>query len=359
MLTKEQKEKFNAWWSNSNTGRPLVNITGIKDASKNTYKTFDSPKDMYCNWEKKVYNYKEFIKNTEFFMEAFPHLTLDLGAGSLALYLGSEPIFSYDTVWFKELATKSMTDLPKFKYNPDNYWLNFHTNMLKKAVEESERLFCIAMPDIIENIDILSALRGTQNTCFDIYDNPELVKEKITELDSIYFKYFDDFYNIIKLDDNSSVYTAYDIWGPGKTAKIQCDFCAMMSPLQFKEFIIPSLEYQCNNLDNAMFHLDGKEAAVHLEALMEIKNLKALQWTPSNGIPDCFDDCWIEPIYDKVYNANKALHLHSVCLSVEKVKAGVSKLTERYGTKGMYYNIMGAYSVKEAEEIANFFETSF
>ena len=52
--------------------------------------------------------------------ESFPNFNMNIGAGSMSLYLGAEPIFAYDTIWFKECVGEwdAFGDL---KFNPDNY----------------------------------------------------------------------------------------------------------------------------------------------------------------------------------------------------------------------------------------------
>ena len=37
------------------------------------------------------------------------------------------------------------------------------------------------------------------------------------------------------------VFGAFRIWGPGKTAKVQCDASAMFSPAMFEQFVVPAL----------------------------------------------------------------------------------------------------------------------
>ena len=86
--------------------------------------------------------------------------------------------------------------------------------------------------------------------------------------------------------------------GSGKCAKVQCDFCALISPLHFREFVKPSLEKQWSLLDSSLYHLDGPDEIKHLYALMEIEDLKALQFTPGAGNPDGGSLLWY-PIYDK------------------------------------------------------------
>lgn len=358
MLTQTQKDKFNGWWNNQNTGRPLVNLRVRKDMQIGQNVEYNNPEEMYCDVDKNVYNFKNYLKNNVFLCEAFPSIDLNLGAGSFALYLGSEPNFTKETVWFKEIATDGLEALAKLEFDSNNVWFKRHMEMISHAKSISEGLFDVTIPDIIENMDVLASLRGAQDLCYDLYDYPELVEQKLKELDDIYMNYYNAFYDIAKLDDDSSIYTAFCIWGAGKSAKLQCDFNALMSPQQFNDLVIPSLTRQCNAMDNAMFHLDGKEAAIHVDALVGIEKLKAIQWTHGDGNPDCFDEKWYEMIYDKVTKAKKSLHLHMGTPEANYIIRGIDKLVDRYGTNGLFFNLP-SLNEREADKLLNYFAKTY
>ena len=219
-------------------------------------------------------------------------------------------------------------------YDKDNAWWKLHYNLLKKAKEASQGEFLVNIPDLIENIDTLTSMRGATNTCYDLIDEPELMKRKLSELNELYFKYYDPLYELLKDNQGGSAFSAFQVWGPGKTAKVQCDFNVLMSPEQFREFIKPSLEKQCGALDYSLFHLDGPGAIKHLPAIMEIESLNALQWTAGEGNPDPGNEIWY-PIYDKVREAGKSLWIFvdgDVHAIIEKSK----RLVKRYGINALY-----------------------
>lgn len=91
--------------------------------------------------------------------EGFPNLSMDLGAGSIALYLGSEPVFKPDTVWFSHCIEEYGQVLP-LRYDPENPWLKKHLEIIRRAVELARDTdILINIPDLIENIDILGRCR--------------------------------------------------------------------------------------------------------------------------------------------------------------------------------------------------------
>jgi 5-methyltetrahydrofolate--homocysteine methyltransferase len=119
-----------------------------------------------------------------------------------------------------------------------------HYALVKKIRATLDGECLVDMPDIIENIDIYSAMRGTEEALYDLMDDPELVEARIAQIDDAYFRYYDAFREVIAEPDGTQSYTCFHIRGAGRVAKIQCDFSAMLSPAQFRRFVLPSLEKQ-------------------------------------------------------------------------------------------------------------------
>ncbi len=334
---EETKARFLAWWQGENLDRPLMKVVAKRQSPLEELEESWPPKtleDRHLEVDRKVINMRNYCRNHRFLAEAFPSLDINIGAGSLAVYLGLEPKFARNTVWFEQCIDDwdSWGDL---KYDPENYWFKRHVALLKKAKELAKSAYFINIPDIIENLDILAAMRGTQNLCFDLIDQPDVIKKYLDQLDQLYFKYYDLMYDIVKADDSSSSYTTFSIWGPGKVAKVQCDFSAMISPQHFREFALPSLVKQCDRLDFSLYHLDGPDAIKHVPAVMEIEKLNALQWTPGAGQPDGGDSSWY-PIYDQVVAAQKSLWIMLSTGGLADWIRATDQLVQRYGPEKLY-----------------------
>ncbi len=350
----ETKERFIAWWEGKNVDRPMLKIvTRKKDVptSNGSNIVFDTPEEMHIGVEKNIVKANEYFNRHNFYAEAFPALDLNIGPGSMAVYLGCEPVFAWDTVWYREIVNNGWELFKDIQYDENNLWWKKHLSIIQKAVDKAGGDFYINIPDIVENVDILSAMRGPQNFCYDLMDVPDTVKDYVNQLDNIYFKYYDAFYNIVRDNEGGSSYTAFSIWGPGKTAKVQCDFSAMMSPNQFREFVIPSLEKQCNTLDYSLYHLDGPDCIRHLDALMKIENLSALQWTPGATQPDGANEMWYH-IYDKVKEAGKSLWVSIEDGDINNWIDSTKRMIKRYGSNGLYL----LFPIMEEEEAQRIME---
>jgi len=312
------------------------------------------PKNLYLNIPFIMGEFRNFCETHFFLADAFPTVDINLGPGSMALYLGSEPEFAWDTVWYKEKC-ESPEEFADLHYDENNFWWETHQKMLKDAVELSTEDFYVAIPDIIENLDILSAMRGPQNLCYDIVDEPDAVNEGVKNIDALYFKYYDRCYDLLKDRDLSSSYTSFSILGQGRVAKIQCDFSALISPKMFQDYVVPSLTKQCQNLDHSVYHLDGPDAIKHVPALMQIKELDALQWTCGAGKPDGGCEDWYS-IYDQVREAGKSLWVSLHDGGPKDWAKSAQRLVKRYGTKGLYFLFPTFPDMAQAQQMAALFD---
>jgi len=108
-----------------------------------------------------------------------------------------------------------------------------------------------------------------------------------------------------------------------------------MSPTNFRDFIQQPLREQGAKLNNVLYHLDGPDAIKHMDAIMEIDEIDALQWTSGDHGPDgTLEDWYI--IYDKARKAGKSLWIKVYTGKLDDWIAGVDKLIERYGSHSMF-----------------------
>ena len=353
---RETIERFDAWFHHKPTDRPLMNIwvkrnENEKIAEPLPEEPFTDSSDMYLNTDKqfaRIFNL--YTQNVYPMAEAFPDFSMNLGAGSMALYLGSEPTFTPETVWFKPFLDDYSQEL---KFDPDNIWWQKHLAILLRMVELAKDTdISICIPDIVENMDILSAIRDPQLCCLDLYDNPEGVKKTLDAMTKYYPMYYNAMHDIVKRPDNSSAFTAFSVIGSGKTAKIQCDFAALMSPEHFKEFAIPGLRDQCSWIDNTVFHLDGPECFPHVKPLMEIERLGALQWTPGARNPRAGEEIWFD-MYAQVKEAGKGLWISLADYPPEEAIARAKKITKKFGRDGLYF-LFPVMEREQAEQLMLF-----
>lgn len=271
------------------------------------------------------------LSRQDFCADTLPLAETYLGPGSLALFLGSEPGFSDETVWFHPSIRdfEDPENLAPFIFDPTNKWWQLTEATILESLKLGEGKYMVECPDLVEGIDILAALRDPQTLLMDMIERPSWVKEKTAEINAVWFETYQRIYDLTKLNDGSSNFGAFRLWGPGKVAKIQCDLGAMISPAMFEEFAIPDLTRQCEWLDHSMFHLDGHQCLHHLDALLAIDGLDAIEWTPDPNVPPGGDPHWY-PLYRRILEAGKSVQALGV------FPHEIEPLINAVGKEGLY-----------------------
>jgi hypothetical protein len=193
----------------------------------------------------------------------------------------------------------------------------------------SQGRFLVTIPDLIENLDILAALRDPQTLMLDLLEDSGAVQERVAEINQIYFQVFDQFFKLVRDPWGGNAFSAFCIWGPGKTAKVQCDVSAMISPRMFARFVAPALAEQCEWLDYSMYHLDGTQAIPHLDVLLDIDSLNAIEWTPQVSAPQGGDPMWYD-LYRRILDGGKGVQ------AINVKPREVFPLIDAVGPQGLY-----------------------
>jgi hypothetical protein len=111
----------------------------------------------------------------------------------------------------------------------------------------------------------------------------------------------------------------------------------------FRRFVVPALAEQCRWLDNSLYHLDGTQCIVHLDELLAIEDLDAIEWTPQAGRPGGASPEWFE-LYRRILAAGKGVQV------VGAEPREVLPLLNAVGTRGVFVMVR-AGSESEARSL--------
>ncbi len=288
------------WEHLDKEGAPYANIAEPAAAKDLNQFWFDPEwRSDYLNYKMSKYSYKADI---------LPVANTQLGPGSLGAILGAELEGREDTIWIRENPAFD----GKIVFDENNPWWKVHLDLLRKCKQKAQGNYLIGCPDLIEGLDVLASLKGSENVLMDLIMDPDNTLQQLQEINNAYFKAFDQIYDIIN-EDGEMAFCYFSIWGPGKVSKLQCDISIMISEDDFRTFAFPFLQEQCNKLDYTLYHLDGVDATRHLDAVLELKNLNAVQWTPGVGQPQGGDPRWYD-LYKKIIGGGKSIMANWVTL---------------------------------------------
>ncbi len=303
---EKSRERFVAWWQGGAVDRVLLQvISPIPGAERPA-----PPRDLDEFWLSVDYRLRateQLFSATHFGGDAFPYVQTPIGPGTFSLYLGAKAELMPETVWYHP-CIEDITTAAAPSFDPANkYWL-FSQELAKQAVERFGGRALVAVPDLIEGLDTISSLIGNEELLLALIDSPPDVHRFQRALTPLYFEYYDRLFEIIKDEHGGCCFSAFDTYAPGRMTKLQCDFSAMIGPEMFDEFAAPYLAEMCENLDFSVYHLDGPHAVQHLDTLLSIDKLSAIQWTPGAGQPLPCDETYI-PMFKKIRSKGKSVML--------------------------------------------------
>lgn len=329
------KEMWKHYWAKEVLKRPLV----LGSIQKNDIPPFYRYYDAVHDHEKYLENIDAVLENTEYLGELLPFFPPDLGPDQFAAFLGAELKFSEaskTTNWVEPVIDNWETALP-LKLNSENpTWKNILA-LAGKMAEHAKGKYLVGVCDLHSNADTLSALRSPQNLCMDFYDCPELIEKAMQDVRRLYQPVYNALYEAGGLNHKTGSIGWIPFWAEGRFASIQCDFMCMISPEICRKYVIPALEEEAAFLDHCVLHFDGPGALPHLDDVLSIKKIDALQWVSGDGQAPMHE--WTDVLL-KVQKAGKGLQIYGVNLEIIKT------LSRILSPEGVVYCV----NVKSREE---------
>jgi len=148
--------------------------------------------------------------------------------------------------------------------------------------EKEEGKYLLEMADFHTHLDCLRAIRGTENLCIDLIEIPYEIEKRLKEIKGIFEEVYTEIWKYGNMEKWGSI-GWIPLYCEKKFAVVQCDFICLIGKEMFRKFALPYIEEECDFLDHSVFHLDGPGALIHLDDILEIKKLDAIQWVPGAG----------------------------------------------------------------------------
>jgi len=342
----EVRARLTTWWNGGDIGRPAMQITAPRPQPLEDIPAIPKPngagRDGYttASFEFRVNFARRTCINTYHLADAVPTVSPDLAPNCLALYLGCSGVEMPDTVWCEPCMASP--EEARFEFDPHNFYWDFTLRLTHQMLRLGRGKWLLQFPDLIEGLDTLAAMRGTERLLADLIDRPQWVQRCLRQITDRYFHYYDILYDLMRDEVGGSSFWA---WAPGRMAKFQCDFSAMISPEMFGELMVPVLREMCSRVGYAMYHWDGPGALPHHDHLLSITELPMIQWTPGAAVEPVDHPRWW-PMYHKTVEAGKKVILLG-CGGLESLGA----LKREFGTKLKQFMIgMHVESPAQAEE---------
>jgi corrinoid protein of di/trimethylamine methyltransferase len=304
----ETKQHYINWWNHQGI---VLNMWEHFQEGVTPHAEVPAPKpyrDLNQRWfdpEWRAEYLDWYVAHSSLMADILPVANTQLGPGSLAAILGGVFEGGEDTIWIhpRPVVDGSSADDIVFDPNHPNWLL--HKALLKACKRKAQGHYYVGMPDLMEGLDVLAAIKGTDKVLLDTVMQPEVLEHQMQQINDIYFQVFDELYDIIREGDEMA-FCYFSSWAPGKMSKLQSDISTMISQEDYRRFVQPFIREQCQKIDYTLYHLDGVGAMHHLDALLEIDELNAIQWTPGVGEPQGGSPKWYD-LYKKILAGGKSI----------------------------------------------------
>jgi hypothetical protein len=274
-------------------------------------------KDRWLDVEYQIESFLQGIQGKHFHGETFPVFWPNLGPNFFASCFGVPIIFGEVTSWAQhDLESYS---LPR-RFNWQHDYMRKMVELTQTALQVCPGKFIVGYTDLHPGIDWLMAQRGSEQLCLDLYENPAPIKEYLDSCHQDFIPLYDYFDTMLKEHNQPSV-TWMNIPSFGKMHIPSCDFATMISKRHFDEFVYPTLEKETLHMTHNVFHVDGKGVARHLDRILELPNLQAIQWV--QGVGDDWPILQWLPLIRRIQAAGKSV---VVDLDLKDLEAVISAL---------------------------------
>jgi len=267
-----------------------------------SHRSWPSIKDKWYDVEYQVESFIDSIAGKNFLAETFPVYFPNLGPNVFAAFYGATLDFGETTSWAKP-CIKDWSEINKLRLDTQNEYFIKLEELTKYALDRCEGKFMVGYTDFHPGMDCVAAWRDTQSLCMDLYDYPDEVKQAIHLSIDEFQMVYDHFDAMLKARKQLSV-TWMEIPFFGKMHIPSCDFSAMISTDQFIEYCLPILQKEIKPMTNNIWHLDGKGCARHLDILLDVPEIHAIQWVQGDGNRPIMQ--WV-PLIKKIQAAGKSV----------------------------------------------------
>jgi hypothetical protein len=275
-----------AWYQNEIIDRPPVRFmahNAFLEAAKEDIANL-SPQEKEAWWfdaELQIDLFIKSIQDQRFHAETFPVYFPNLGPDVYAAFYGTQLIFGEVTSWSVPLI-KDWGQLDELRFDKNNVYFKKIEELTQCALERCSGKSLVGYTDLHPGLDCAAAWRDPQQFCIDLIDQPHQAKRlldiAIQDFECIY-NHFDE---ILKAAGQLSV-SWMGIPSFGRMHIPSCDLSTLISPAFYAEFGLPILRREVQTMTHNIFHMDGKGVARHLDSILSVPEVHAIQWVQGVG----------------------------------------------------------------------------
>ena len=309
-----------AFWYGEIIDRPVVNMVISRGPQEQApTKAHASLRERWFDAEFQAEQVLHNIQNTEYLGDCLPAMIPNLGPEVFSAFFGSEIEFGEATSWTIPML-EDWAEVEKVKFSTDNFYWRKILEMTDIFLEMGKGKFYTGVTDLHPGGDAIAAFRDPQVMNIDMIEHVDEIKKLLKYVNETFFQVCDIYFDKLQAA-GQPINTWAGIISNKRWYVPSNDFSCMISKAMFDDVFLPGIRAECQFLETSIYHLDGPNALHHLDSLLEIDELNAIQWVSGTGHGRSSD--WL-PVYKKVQAAGKGcqifLALDEIDLFMENLK---------------------------------------
>lgn len=336
--------RYEAFWARDGSERPPVCVTFPKEGYKAPaldQPVYSSQKQRWTDVKTRAAQDAAYVMSREYFADSLPVAWPNLGPEVLTAFCGCGYGFTADTAWSVPCVKSASDPAPRVDF--DNYYFKLLEEYTDELLKYGRGNFIVGLSDFHPGGDHLAALLDPENLAVALIEEPEGVLAMMEAATSDYFRVYRHFADRLIAED-----MPLTSWTPlisdGYYYIPSCDFSCMVSNEMFRRFFLPAISAECKFMRHTIYHLDGPNALRHLDSLLEIEELDALQWVPGAGRNDLAESI---SIWKRAQSRGKGVQINC---DVSQLGAIIDALSPR----GVWFSSIGGITGREhAEKVLN------
>ncbi len=305
---EKRLDRQDAFWAGEVIDRPVVNLTtGCSNDNypKPTEKKWDTLGERWWDTDYIVENALHSVMNQKYYGDSLPKFMPNLGPEIFSGFFGTELHYGESTAW-SEPNLLDWEDVNNIQFSWDKKHLKKIEEMTDALLEAGRGKFYTGITDLHPGGDAVAAFRDPSRLAMDMIECPDRVKNLLDYVTDVFYDVYDHFAG--RLLQAGQAITTWAVMVSRKKWYIPGnDFSCMISNDMFRDIFLPGIEAECQHLEASIYHLDGPDALRHLDSLLEIDELNAIQWVFGAGSGPASK--WME-VYKKCQEAGKGIEIN-------------------------------------------------
>jgi len=305
-------ERHRAWWSNDCIDRPVVHLKFPREKPLGPDPVWPERGGegvgRHVNPAFRLALTEYTLNRTRYFGDTIPSISPGLNTAYTAA-LARATVQYTNSDWI-EPTVEDWDETPAPAFDPDEPLMKRVIDTSRILAENSRGRYIVETPSYMDCVTTMSQMRGTEAFSLDLVDAPEKVVRYRDRFVDAFLESAAFWNEFIRARGYPGTTNWTGILSPDWGNQIQCDYCVMIGPEMFRWLVMPEMRREAAFFGNVVYHLDGPGEIQHLDALLEIPEVKAVQWVPIAGLNKPTSGHWI-PLLRRIQDAGKALQVYA------------------------------------------------